>query len=229
MAEQWLSIVEYARTYQVSDMTIRRRIKTGKLHAVLKEGKYYIPVPVDGRTQMTEAVRQELSGAHDTAQNSALAKRSASSEMTVVKGHPSAYKTLAGQGATQEARTQPPAFSSRSFPPDLHQRHDLHDLTEAEFGVQEGILPSSLKRPMLQNETSLVDTRALLAFCEASVKRFSENERRVVEKFKAKLEALEATLGSKDQEIKTLRQQTEDLQLLVKILERKLPTRQRDP
>jgi hypothetical protein len=43
MAEQWLSIVEYARSFAISDMTVRRRIKTGKLKAVLKDGKYYIP------------------------------------------------------------------------------------------------------------------------------------------------------------------------------------------
>lgn len=43
MAEQWLSIIEYARAYSISDMTVRRRIKTGKLKAVLKDGKYYIP------------------------------------------------------------------------------------------------------------------------------------------------------------------------------------------
>ena len=43
MAEKWLSIVEYARTFSISDMTVRRRIKTGKLKAVLKDGKYYIP------------------------------------------------------------------------------------------------------------------------------------------------------------------------------------------
>ena len=44
MGQRWLSIVEYARTYSVSDMTVRRRIKNGKLQAQLKEGKYYIPV-----------------------------------------------------------------------------------------------------------------------------------------------------------------------------------------
>ena len=44
MAEQWLSIVEYARTFAMSDMTVRRRIKNGKLHAVLKDGKYFIPL-----------------------------------------------------------------------------------------------------------------------------------------------------------------------------------------
>jgi predicted DNA-binding protein YlxM (UPF0122 family) len=49
MAEpQWMSIVEYARTFNVSDMTVRRRIKTGRLHAVLRDGKYYIPA--DGRS-----------------------------------------------------------------------------------------------------------------------------------------------------------------------------------
>ena len=36
MAEQWMSIVEYARTFSISDMTVRRRIKNGKLNAVLR-------------------------------------------------------------------------------------------------------------------------------------------------------------------------------------------------
>jgi hypothetical protein len=42
MSEKWISIVEYARHHNVSDMTVRRRIKTGKLRSVLKEGKYYV-------------------------------------------------------------------------------------------------------------------------------------------------------------------------------------------
>ena len=51
MAQQWLSIVEYARAFNISDMTIRRRIKTGKLVATLKDGKYFIPVDVDAISQ----------------------------------------------------------------------------------------------------------------------------------------------------------------------------------
>lgn len=43
MSEQWLSIIEYARKYGISDMTIRRRIKTGRIKAVLRDGKYFIP------------------------------------------------------------------------------------------------------------------------------------------------------------------------------------------
>lgn len=49
MPGQWLSIVEYARSYNISDMTVRRRIKTGRLEAVLKDGKYFIPV--DGKKE----------------------------------------------------------------------------------------------------------------------------------------------------------------------------------
>jgi hypothetical protein len=48
MSDQWFSIVEYARTFSVSDMTVRRRIKNGKLKAVLKDGKYFIPVNATG-------------------------------------------------------------------------------------------------------------------------------------------------------------------------------------
>ena len=43
MTKQWMSIIEYARRHDISDMTVRRRIKTGKIKAVLKDGKYYIP------------------------------------------------------------------------------------------------------------------------------------------------------------------------------------------
>lgn len=44
MEEKYQSIIEYAREHSISDMTVRRRIKTGKLQAVLREGKYFIPL-----------------------------------------------------------------------------------------------------------------------------------------------------------------------------------------
>ena len=40
--KNWLSIVDYARSHNVSDMTVRRWIKSGKLNATLRDGKYYI-------------------------------------------------------------------------------------------------------------------------------------------------------------------------------------------
>ena len=58
MGQRWLSIVEYARTYAVSDMTVRRRIKNGKLQAQLKDGKYYIPVDYE-RSQKPQVFSQD--------------------------------------------------------------------------------------------------------------------------------------------------------------------------
>ena len=44
MDSQYQSIIQYAREHSISDMTVRRRIKTGKLYAVLRDGKYLIPL-----------------------------------------------------------------------------------------------------------------------------------------------------------------------------------------
>lgn len=200
MAEQWLSISEYARTFGVSDMTVRRRVKTGRLHAVLKEGKYFIPV------QMGDA-RQQAASAPQVATSSAspIQPKRSGGEMQVIKGHPQAHKTFMPQVMRE--------------PDPIAQPQVRADYLAVED--QDSVIPQSLRRPLHGTETSLVDTRALIAFCEATMRKVSEGERRTVEKFKSKLEALEATLVSKDMEIKSLRQQVEDLQLLVKILEKK--------
>jgi hypothetical protein len=203
MADQWLSIVEYARTFKVSDMTVRRRIKTGRLHAVLKEGKYFIPVPV-GDVRATEDA---------PARPAAAPARPAASPMTVIKGHPAAYRTITpaetNHAAPMSMPITPQAAPTMSMAPGAYA------------DVPSEHIPETLRRPMLGTDASLVDTRALLAFCEAALRKFQDGERRVIERFKSKLETLEATLAGRDQEIKTLRQQLEDLQVLVQILEKK--------
>ena len=40
--KEWLSIRDYANQHQISDMTVRRRIKSGLISAILKDGKYFI-------------------------------------------------------------------------------------------------------------------------------------------------------------------------------------------
>lgn len=217
MAEQWLSIVEYARTFRVSDMTVRRRIKTGKLHAVLKEGKYFIPIPVDGGRSAMHAAEPEPERAQPAAAPAAaVAYPRRAGEMQVIKGHPAAQSTYAPQQhVAPPQHAGRPEVTPRSYPAPSSQqsvyREEEHDPA----------VPQSLSRPLGAQDTSLVDTRALLAFCEASLRKLNEGERRTVEKFKSKLEAVEAHLLARDHEIKALRQQVEDLQLLVKILERK--------
>ncbi len=214
MAEQWLSISEYARTFGVSDMTVRRRVKTGRLHAVLKEGKYFIPVPV-GEVRSGSNIAPSMGDAPRFNDRPAPPQQQPKrpNEMQVIKGHPQAHKTFVPSDARQNMA-----------PPRDHAETHQQQMTRADYVLtddSDAMIPVSLRRPLAGSETSLVDTRALIAFCEATMRKVSEGERRTVEKFKSKLEALEATLISKDMEIKTLRQQVEDLQLLVKILEKK--------
>lgn len=220
MAEQWYSIVEYARTFKVSDMTVRRRIKTGKLRAVLKEGKYFIPVQMSGGKPVVP-VEADYADAPVMAPQAQPKRAPHPNEMQVIKGHPNAHKTYVPPVAPQPTMANPMPHM-----PPVHSMPQMPQMAAPSFefgdeGGHESVVPQSLRRPLQQQDTSLVDTRALLAFCEATLRKLNEGERRTVEKFKSKLEALEATLQSKDQEIKQLRQQVEDLQLLVKILEKK--------
>ncbi len=104
MAEQWLSIVEYARTFAVSDMTVRRRIKNGKLQAVLKEGKYYIPI---GTTQvMTDTPSIQDSHSLGNQTDSAVANQTSFRNAAFSRAENSAIKA----GASY--RTLPTNFTS---------------------------------------------------------------------------------------------------------------------
>jgi len=200
MAEQWLSIVEYARTFKVSDMTIRRRIKTGKLHAVLKDGKYYIPIPFAESGKRTQPV--EIDDPAQGVYRYESSPQKPQQEMQIVKAHPSAGKTIV---VPQEV---------------LRQHSSLIPSPEREE-PRFSAVPTSLAEPLQHAEKSIVDSRALLAYCDATLKKMNEMERRTVERFKAKLDSVESILALRDNEIRNLKQQVEDLQVLVRILEKK--------
>lgn len=230
MAEQWLSIVEYARTYKISDMTVRRRIKTGRLEAVLQDGKYYIPikpttVPKTAAFKPTESRRDE-GATSDFSPSVVHDNMSRNAEIQIIKGHPTArtvYPETPAQpllatpkGLTALNPISPPASVTKDsgYPASSKNSSGHHE-------VGEKVIPSSLRQSLIQYETSLIDSKALISFCESALRKLQDGERKTFEKFKSKLETLEATICAKDQEIKSLRQQLEDLQLLVKILERR--------
>lgn len=212
MTEQWLTLAEYARKYGMSDQTVRRRIKSGKIPAVLKDMKYYIRVTGH---EVSSVDSSPYNIAHEgrphRGHEPMPGPRTPPAMHNVVKSHP---------------RPQNHQFHAPSFTPEHGQPQGLSDSANTNSPIQDQLqhgspmIPQSLRTPLSTHETSLVDTRALLAFCEAFLKKMQEVERRQVEKFKAKLEVLEVTLMAKDQEIKSLRQQTEDLQVLVSILEK---------
>jgi hypothetical protein len=268
MAEQWLSIVEFARRYKISDMTIRRRIKTGKLQAVLQEGKYYIPM-----SEIEKAQQDHQQGGgrtdfmidprRDPRRDPSLDPRSEIEQapMTLVKAHPqpgmsiqtdqqSQQPMIGYQGnfqsshqnhhqnqhqiqaaylQSQPQRVQAPQLPRNSYPPLQGRTSDTPQGAPSSYhpaphNVQtrdSTIIPENLWRPLAEATHATVDTKALLAYCEATVRKAMELERKAIDRFKSKLEALEATLSAKDLEIKSLRQQIEDMQLLVKIIERR--------
>lgn len=183
MAEQWLSIVEYARTFAVSDMTVRRRIKTGRLQAVLKEGKYYIAVGPGTAAEAAEFAAAEAN----------------------------------------EARQKAPA-SSPVLPSGLMFGKD-ETISGSVPGLKPGAsssyrtLPSQLSSSLQKHDTTLVESQALLQFCEQSMIRMNSIERHLQDSFQLRLQNMEAQLSLKDSQIAQLKQQVEDLQMLVKLME----------
>ena len=170
MGQRWLSIVEYARTYSVSDMTVRRRIKNGKLQAQLKEGKYYIPV--DYEKPAESAIFSNVPA-------------------TEVQSEP-----IRGAMSTKSVVRPAPT-------------------------VVAGNIPSSITQTLTQHETVSVGTDALLEFCNAAVSRIATIESHVNSSYKHRVNSLEASLKLKDNEISQLRQKVEDLEMLVKMLDRR--------
>ncbi len=178
MADQWLSIVEYARTFAVSDMTIRRRIKTGRIKAVLREGKYYIPVGPNG--EILEDV--------ESPKPAAISMAASPVEHTI-----SAPLTVPFQQ------------------PETNHR----------LGASFKSLPQSMSQNLSKTEHSLVDTASLLQFCDKTVTRINSIEKHLQDAFSAKIQALESQLKVRDLTIAQLKQQNEDLQMLVKLMEKR--------
>jgi hypothetical protein len=174
MAEQWMSIVEYARSFSVSDMTVRRRIKNGKLHAVLKDGKYFIPV--DGAKHMTHTQTPVIS-----------------QQVNHESYQPAIASTPDRVGA---------------FSPMLISKDN-----------EDSQIPYDIKANLTKQESCLVDTSELLGFCESSLTSLKTLEKHIEENYKNKYALLEEKIRYKDLELARLKQQVEDLQTLIHMME----------
>lgn len=199
MAEQWLSIVEYARTYAVSDMTVRRRIKTGRLKAVLRDGKYYIPIGPNG-----EVLDYEDEGEAPVPVAATLAPKPVMARETNSKPRREPV-------AIHEASPAPKREAAREASPD--------GLYERTGGATFRTLPPSLSQGLQRADQSLVDSHALLQFCDASVTRLNSMEKQLHEVYQSRIQTLESQLKWKDGIISQLKQQVEDLQMLVSLME----------
>lgn len=221
MAEQWLSIVEYARTFGISDMTIRRRIRTGRIQAVLRDGKYYIPTEAD---PMTGELRKQA----QTHQQPVVHKHP-------VKSHPHAERTIPSRAPQHYA--EPARREEIPHKKHIHatpQRQWNQPLVEP-TAVQPVMMPQahniqatpSLQMPAASQQLRFseadvsVEARALLQYCNATLDTTRERERLIEARYSSKIDVMNEQLKNRDVEIQKLQQQIEDLQLLVQILERK--------
>ncbi len=76
-------------------------------------------------------------------------------------------------------------------------------------------------RPLVDAGLASVEARSLIEFCDRALDQARSAVEGIEAKYAAKMESMSAQLMNRDQEIKSLNQQIEDLQLLVQILERK--------
>lgn len=179
MAQQWLSIVEYARAFSVSDMTVRRRIKTGKLQSVLRDGKYYIPVEVG------------VDGGY--------IKPSSARPKQVLK-------------TTQQSEPAHSHDLDHDFELIHSQRPHAPTHVQKEVRVLE---PTTA----FENLTQSKPDAGIVEVCQKMLTKLHNTEALMSSKYQAQMQALLSDSKRKDGEIGQLKQQIEDLQVLVKILE----------
>ena len=217
MADQWLSIVEYARETGISDMTIRRRIRTGRISAELRDGKYFIPVTVDQANGQIIPVKPGSRQSNSPANSHAVIKAHPSPDRTIPRVIPSAAineSSSVGFGVKEKTIHQSPRENSFTS----YQQPMASSQSQA---TESNLTPDILVKPLIDAGMASVEARGLIEFCHKALEQARSTVVSVEARYVARLEALNAQLAQKDQELKSLNQQVEDLQLLVQILERK--------
>ena len=205
-----MSIVEFARHYQISDMTVRRRIKTGKLQAVLRNGKYYIALHqkpnqqnISRKTIPTDERSQAFNISNNTRSHHYVEKPNSN------------YK---------EEKRQ---IQTRSF--EDHMIYSTKNPFQLDECInQNGFIPENTREQLLTNEVISFDSKHFLSFYEKAIKKVLESEKRTIEEYKNKLNLLNSQilllnekLSNKSQTIEKLQDKIEDLECLVEIIEEK--------
>ena len=219
MAEQWLSIVEYARASGISDMTIRRRIRTGRISAELREGKYFIAVDLDETSGSVVPLKN-----NSRSQQNSIIKNHPAPERPVNKVIPTIRRAETGARDSQLFGEASKNFVVPTVPsrqPSSYQVSAKVLGPSASHHGESNAVPDGLSRPLVEAGMASVEARGLIEFCHRALEQAKSTVATVEAKYVARLETANSQLANKDQEIRSLNQQIEDLQLLVQILERK--------
>jgi hypothetical protein len=235
MNEQWMSIVEYARTFGISDMTIRRRIKTGRIDAVLRDGKYFIPVQYDPVTN--EPMKASRAAATNQTVNNPYAivkprpvMQPAPQERFSISAEPEVVSRSVERTAERAAEPTRHTFRIPEVTVPAPAPVQASAPTTAQYSLPNTIhspmvsyenIPTNLVAPLLQHGQALIETKALLEYCNNVLKKSKDMELEFEQKHEAKMAAVEERVKGKDIQILQLKQQVEDLQLLVQIMEKR--------
>ncbi len=194
MAQQWMSIVEYARTFAISDMTVRRRIRTGKLGAELREGKYFIPVdtdssgnPVRGKPSISPLQQSHTAPIRTTPELTVPAIPAVQQVVPKVS-----FNALEPKGVTTNVAPNTPH------------------------------IPASLASKIMNHTKATSDSSELLRFCNEAISSQVQLAIKTTLLQEQKAKTLSAQNETRNLEIQQLRQQVEDLQLLVQVLEQQI-------
>jgi hypothetical protein len=189
MADQWLSIVEYARETGISDMTIRRRIRTGRISAELRDGKYFIPVTVD-----------QTSGQIAPVKTGARLANTSSTSSSVIKAHPAPDRTLP-RVIPSVTTNDPGPFSfgvkERSVNHSPNEQHFARHTSQASSAnnSEYGLTPDSLVKPLIDAGMASVEARGLIEFCHKALEQARATVVSVEARYVARLESLSAQLA----------------------------------
>jgi len=223
MADHWLSIVEYARETGISDMTIRRRIRTGRISAELRDGKYFIPVARDESSGQVVAVKSNVRATATTHVNQIM-KSHPVPDRVLHRGMPTVQRAHPGAADSSQVMQSHPGIHNPVVSTDSSYQVSARVVgpTSAPgFLPDPGVVPETLARPLVEAGMASVEARGLIEFCHRALEQAKSTVASVEARYASRLDALNSKLAQKDQEIKSLSQQIEDLQLLVQILERK--------
>lgn len=230
MQDQWLSIAEYARHYNISDMTVRRRIKTGKIHAVLKDGKYFIPIDVDDTPWTDQSPKHQFESL-STRPHQSMNGRSQSHGSGSGQTHHYPESRFQRQG-NFEATSQSPAYRSNDRPSfdsgtqrDFQSQNTMSGRHSPDMRPRSAHVPRPREPYKPSNNSVRQDHPALIRSCEAMLKKLEDAEaclRELAESkeklLKEKIKTLEEEVTSRDLKLSQLSQKVEDMQTLIKMI-----------
>ena len=227
MNEQWLSIIEYARMHDISDMTVRRRIKKGKISAVLKDGKYYIPLSAESSHMTATNIGYETPSAPLSAMPQPAVMRK---NISVPNQRSQAYyqEVPEPMNVAQRTEVQRPAVANadaQSIEASLKRSLDVrgHARSQAPAVNLDNIkyLSQSILHEMQKDKTTLASSQKLFEYCDSLIKSIDDQKKLLSQKFDAERISYQHEIKGLQLENERYRQQIEDLHVLVKILEQK--------